>query len=294
MKIVCFNFVFLFFISIFGVEIIFGDNLFAMPQEIVMATTANNLSYYSNPTDALQLIERFAEYLTQRLGIYVKVEILADFNTMSQRLGERSIDLGLMGLKEYISLHRLHNVVPKVRASRVGKEGDRAVICVRKDSKIRQIINLKGRKFAYVEENDLIDFQNKFLAREDIPFDNFFGKLIEVDGGRNEILAVYFGEADAVCLSLTQWEIMAELNPGIMDKLTPIAYSDFYVFTPIFFRKDFNQELTQKVTEEILHAHEIAEGETILLFFKIEKFVKAKASDYEPIRKFYDKIGVKY
>ncbi len=294
MKIVSFNFAFIFFISIFGVEILFGDNLCSMPQEIVMATTANNLSYYSNPTDALQLIERFAEYLTQRLEICIKVEILADFNTICQRIEERTVDFGLMGLKEYISLHRLHNVVPKARPSRAGKKGDKAVICVRKDSKIRQIINLKGKRFAYVEENDLIDFQNKFLVSKNIPFDNFFGKLVKVDGGRNEILAVYFGEADAVCLSLAQWEIMAELNPGIVDKLIPIAYSDFYVFTPIFFRKDFNQELTQKVTEEILRAHEITEGEAILLFFKIERFIKATDSDYESIRKVYDKIGVKY
>jgi len=108
-------------------------------------------------------------------------------------------------------------------------------------------------------------------------------------------LAVYEGKADVGCSFWSPPDkdgnpkdartAVLDTHPDVLKKVIPFAYTDWIPNDTVTFRKDFPQEMKDKVVNALLQLPKQKEGKKMLHdLLDIDDFVKAKDSDYDIVR----------
>lgn len=106
---------------------------------------------------ATELHRRFtplAHYLSQKLGREVAVVITNDYQDQINGIGKDDLDIAFMGPSEYVKMVRIYGKKPLLgRLENRGKGYFYGMIVVNKDSSIKTVKDLRGKKFAFCDKN---------------------------------------------------------------------------------------------------------------------------------------------
>lgn len=248
-----------------------------------------------SPEAILEGITPFAKFLTTRLGLPVKVELLPDTNTMIKKLEDGTIQLGYVSNLEYLNIKAAKDVTPFAKVVKGGSSTYNAIILVRKDSNINDISELKGKKFAYTSKDSSHGYLYPALlikTRFNKTPETFFGSFVTTKKDPDGILSVLYKKADAVSVSSQTYAILSELMPRLKRELNVISTSEPLVHGPMFYyAKNFNDKsLIERCKKEVLSMGSEAQGKQILLLFKIGGWTIASDADYNGLRNLMKKI----
>ena len=117
----------------------------------------------SSQADTIQAKAKPLEKLLKKqLGIPVHVTISTDYNTVVEAMGSKKVDMGFLPPDPYVHAHEQYGAKVILQSERYGindKKGDgsntdklvdyyRAIVLVKKDSKIKSVKDWKGQKIA--------------------------------------------------------------------------------------------------------------------------------------------------
>lgn len=137
--------------------------LCAFPQKMY----ADDLSFYIQPyLPATELVKRFnplARYLSDRMGVTVRIKISKNYGRHIDFVGDDKADIFYLGPGPYVEMVEKYGKKPllarlEVRNSPVYH----GMIIVRQDSPIQSLADLKGKSFAF---GDLHSTMNYFVPR---------------------------------------------------------------------------------------------------------------------------------
>ncbi|MGE5894133.1 MAG: phosphate/phosphite/phosphonate ABC transporter substrate-binding protein [bacterium] len=104
-----------------------------------------------------ELIRRFtplADYLGREIGRPVIIEISRDYETHVEMTGKNQVDLAFMGPASYVELVERYGRKPILARLEInGKPTFRGVIITAKDSLLKTLGELKGKRFAFGDPN---------------------------------------------------------------------------------------------------------------------------------------------
>lgn len=262
----------------------------AKQDELVCGVIITHMA--ENPAAILEGIKPFSKYLTKRLGVNVRVDLVPDDEAMIKRLEEGTIHLGYGSNLDYIKIRERKPIVPFAKVVKGGTSTYNAILLVRNDEGIKSLADLRGKTFSYTKKTSSHGYlYPKLLVKQQFNTtpENFFGKLTKTKKDPDGILAVLYKRADAVGASSQTFAILSELMPRLKRELKVLKSSNPLVHGPMFlYPANFtDKNLIERSKMEVLNMDKSTEGKQVLLFFKIGGWTTASDSDYNDLRRMF-------
>ncbi|MEQ8189161.1 MAG: phosphate/phosphite/phosphonate ABC transporter substrate-binding protein [Candidatus Eremiobacterota bacterium] len=248
----------------------------------------------------LKLIEAFqalADYISDQTGIPVNLEIKKSYKEIIDGLGNGDIDFANTGPLVYIKAHDKSGANALVKPMPLSSSTPfyKSYIIVRKDSGIKKISQLKGKKFAFTDRESTSGYLLPVLMLADAGVKDlkFFSEVRFTGNHDSAFLAVYNGYVDGAGIS--NYAFTKAIDKRLGDVIV-IAESDAIPTAPITVRANLPSEQVKKIKEAFLNINpDKEETKGVLDIFKIKGYIDASDKDYDSIRrarKAIDKMGL--
>jgi len=165
------------------------------------------ISSSENERDSIARHEPFAAYMTERMGVPVRVFRATDYAAVVEALRSKNAEFARIGPANYALAYRLMGAgIAPVLITRDadGATGYRSVIVVRADSAARTVADLQGRSLAFADPNSTSGyaFPMFYLRKEGIDPAKHFARTGFSGSHELGVIAVVNGAYDAAA---THW-----------------------------------------------------------------------------------------
>ncbi len=252
-------------------------------QKSLGASGAPLVMVLSNAHGAKSAEVRELETLLRReSGLAIELRVAPSSEAAVRMAGNPNTDAALLTLFEYLFCRQLHGVSAGLRIVRKGGATmHHGEVVVAKNSGIRTLADLGGRKFAFVDRYSSTGYVLPAKELEDagVKVERVFAgsheaALAELRSGRVAGAATYAGAS------------------ATMPDLVAIASTPDIPNEPVFFRKDLDADKRQRVTQALMRVAESNDGKRILsALADIEGFRETSDRDYDQAQALISSIG---
>ena len=262
--------------------------------EFVPSSNAGTIEAKAKPLEGL---------LKKQLGIPVTVSVSTDYNTIVEAMGSKKVDVGFLPPDAYVLAHKQYHDKAILQAERYGvKEPNdqatkqlvnyyRSQILVRKDSGIKSIKDLKGKKIAVQDTTSTAGwiFPAVELLEHGINVNKDGIKTVQVKGHDQGVLSVYNKNTDAAFVFQGARNLVKKDVPNIMSQVVPIYTTGKIPNDTITVRVDMTAKWQKKVAEAFKAIAKTKKGHAIISsVYSHEGYADSKDSNFNIIRD-YDK-----
>jgi phosphonate transport system substrate-binding protein len=244
-----------------------------------------------------ELYKRFsplADYLSRELGRPVQIRIESSYESHVNAIGKGKLDIAFMGPASFVKLTKRFGKLPLLAAFETkGSRMFRGVIVVRRDSQIKILSQLRGKKFAFGDVNStmghLVPRYMLLNAGVDV---KHLGKADFLTNHDNIALGVLSGNFDAGALKEDIYNEYAHQG------LRALAVSDPLPDHIFVARAGLPADTVRKVSKIFLSLKDTEDGRVVLSSIQknLTALVPVRDADYDSLRKLLDflaKAGVK-
>jgi len=238
---------------------------------------------------------KLADYLTNKAGIPIRLTVMSRYGEVLQRF--RSLHLDGALLNSYTATLALDEMGMEPIVHPVSLAGDalsHGLIFTRRDSGIKQVRDMRGRSFAFVDpataEGYL--FPLAYLQKNGIRNPgSYLGRNFFTGSHASAISAVLDGRADLGAAKEDAYTRQLTKDPALAKELAIIARSEPLPPTTLFLKNDLSPELKQGLTAILLEMPATPEGREVLKAIGALRFERAARKDYDAVRKMAAESG---
>jgi phosphonate transport system substrate-binding protein len=243
--------------------------------------------------------ERFrllGDYLSQKTGVEVKFTILSRYGNIIDRFNSENMDGAFFGsFTGALAIEKL-GVVPIARPVNLDNTSSyRGYLFVRRDSNIRGVSGMKGKRMAFVEKATTAGyvFPLAYLREHGIrDSDHFFSSSYFTGSHDAAIHAVLEGQADIGVAKHSIYDQMKADDPRVARDLVIIAESPWVPSNGLCVRKGLDEGLKQKLKQTLLGLDKDPKGAAVLQQVGALRFIDTSVSDYQPVFEMAKKAGI--
>lgn len=240
-----------------------------------------------SPKDTFTYYRQFLEYLGNQLDREIQLVQRKTYGEINTLFSKGEIDLGFICSGPYAAGSENHGfealAVPQVR----GTNFYQSYLIVHKDSRFKNIEDLKGGIFAFTDPQSntgrLVPVY--WLQQQGETPGNFFKKSIYTYSHDNSILAVARKLVDAAAVDGHIWEYYNLRNPGNTSKTRIIKKSEPFGNPPVVVSSYLPTKLKEHIRQVLFSMHKKSDGKKILTELMIDRFIAPQEAWYDPIRK---------
>jgi len=237
-----------------------------------------------NIFDQMRRYRYLAEYLTNQLGVKVKLTIMSRYGEVIKRFKTLKLDgafltsyTATLGIKE-LALEPIANPV-----NLKGETTSQGLIFVRKDSDIRSFSDMRDTNIVFVDPATLEGylFPMAFLGQHGVKdINSFFHRYYFSGSHESAILGVLDGRADIGSAKSTVYDNMVNNDPSIGQELEVIAQSPRVPEVTLCITSEIEQDLRDKLRNILLQMDKTDNGLKVLKQFQAKGFVESKRADF--------------
>jgi len=263
----------------------------------------------SDPNALLTNATPITDYLSKSAGVTIKPFITTDYNATIEAMTSKKVDVAWLAPTAYVFAHDQNNAQVVYKALRKNASTGamdptyNSTIITQTNSPIKDIKDLKGKKFAFVDPISTSGYiypaalmlKNGIDPKKDLTA-TFAG------GHDSAALAVYQGNADAAAtFEGAAEQLLASKFPDIGSKVRVIAKTDPIPNDVIAFRSDLDSAVAAKLKTALKDmatdpaaTHKDAKGNTVplLSIYSWDGMTEAQDSDFQPIRDVAKGLGI--
>jgi len=231
----------------------------------------------------------------KQLGRPVQLVQRKTYAEVNDLLEHREIDLALVCSGPYVEGHEKFGMelvaVPQVHGGTVYY----SYFIVGRDSPIRDLQGLRGKRFAFVDPDSNSGYivPRYALSRQGETPEHFFGETFFTHSHDNSIKAVANGLADGASVDSLIYEYINTVNPVDTSRTRIIYKSPPYGIPPVVVHPALDPELKQRLREVFLHLHENPEARPLLAKLQIDRFVTGNDAMYASVREMEEALKAK-
>jgi phosphonate transport system substrate-binding protein len=235
----------------------------------------------SNPKKHYKRLKGMVDYAVSRLGDQgiskAKILFARDNSQMIRYLNEGRVDWVSESVFSAQCFMELAGAEPFLLRWKKNAREYRSVFFVRKDSGIRNLEDLAGKKIAFGDAGSTTSFllpaavlrkTGMALVRLETPNtpvpENTAGYFSTEGSEASIALAVYTGRVQAGAFSNQDWDSMSDTPAPVKNELEIIYKSAFIPRRLELFRKGLDEKVRQALMKILLTAHENPEGQKAL------------------------------
>ena len=249
-----------------------------------------------NTFEQLRLYKYITNYLSEKMGMSVSLEIMANYGEICDAFKEGRADAGFFGSFSYVLTQAQTDI--ELLARPVWLDGSstyRGYIFVRKDSRIESVKDMKNKSLVLVDKATYAGyiyqlFYFKYFGIENL--ENYFSRISFASSHDAAIWAVYTGEADIGGAKNHIYNDFREKYPDFKEKMAIIAESPEVPSNGFAVRKSLNSATKLLLKTLLFSMDDSPEGRQALKNFGALRFVKTTDADYEPLYNMIDSLGI--
>jgi len=268
-----------------------------------LGTASNPIKMYFVPSmEAGKVVtsgKAIAAGLEKLTGYKYKIAVPTNYAAVIEAMGADQADIGWLPTFAYILANQKYQAQVALTTVRNGLEKYRGQFVVRAESGIKSLEDINGKVVAYTDASSTSGYiyPSALLKLNGIEADKYYF----AGGHPQAILAVYQGSADVGC---SYWsppqndepqdarKAVLETYPDIMEKVIPIAFTDWIPNDTVTFRKGISDEMKTTIVDALLQFAASVEGHEVLSeLYSVDNFVKSSDSDYDIVRESLETLG---
>ncbi len=244
----------------------------------------------------IERYEPLAGYLSRRSGFRIQLKILPRYGNIIRNFRESALDGAFFGSFTYALAHETLGVSVVARPVALDNSSSyHGLIFVRKDSGIRTLADMKGKRFAFVDRATTAGFllPLEYFHKGGVKkYQTFFRETYFTGTHEAAVRDVLDGKADAGAAKNTVYYRLAREDPRILKELTILERSPDVPENGLALKRDLGEAIRGRIGEILLSMHEDPEGAAILKRFGAIRFIPTSDRDYEPVYRYAREIGL--
>jgi len=240
--------------------------------------------------------EPLADYLSKKTGVRVALKVLTYRGNVIDNFQSLNLDGAFFGSFGYLLAHAKLGVVALARPEYPdGSSSYHGVLFARKDSGIRTVRQMRGKRLALVARATTAGylFPAVFFKRAGVPDPaTFFREVYYAGSHEGTIDDVLDGKADVGVSKNTVYERFAAGNPRIARDLVVLETSNDVPENALALRKDIEEPVKRKLVDALIAMHADPEGAKVLEAFGARRFIAATDADYLPVMTYAKELGI--
>jgi len=243
--------------------------------------------------------ERFkplTEYLTKKTGVKVNITILSRYGNIIERFTSEKMDGAFFGsFTGALAIEKL-GVDPIARPINLdGTSTYHGYLFVRKNSGIKNVKDMKGKKMAFVEKATTAGyiFPIAYLKENGVTdMKKYFSEYYFTGSHDAAIYAVLDKKADIGAAKHSIYDRVRKADPRVDKELTILAESAKVPSNGLCVRKGLDANIKKKLKEALLNIDKDPEGKIVLEKFGAIRFIETTVADYKPVFDLANKAGI--
>jgi phosphonate transport system substrate-binding protein len=241
-----------------------------------------------------QRYEPLAEYLSRKNGIRITLKLLPRYGNIISNFQSLEMDGAFFGSFTYTLAHAKLGVEVLARPVWLDNTSTyHGLIFVRKDSRIRDAKDMKGKRFAFVDKATTAGYllPLTYFHENGIPdFRMYFKETYFAGTHESVIRDVLDRKADVGAAKNTVFNRLAKEDPRVSKELFVLARSPEVPENGLALRKDIDPGLRDQLKETLLTMHLDPEGRKVLEGFGALRFIETRTDDYRPVLQYAESI----
>ncbi len=246
--------------------------------------------------DQIERYKPLAAYISRKVGVDIRLKALPRYGNIIDNFVSTGMDGAFFGSFTYTLAHAKLGVEVLARPENLeGVSTYYGLIFVRKDSGIKTIKDMKGRRFAFVDKATTAGYllPLEYFSKNGIKDYKTYLKEAYFAGTHEDAIAdVLNRKADIGAAKNTVYERMVKGDDRITKVLIVLESSPRVPENGLAVRKDLDNSLKNKLKDALLTMHDDPEGKKILEAFGARRFIETTDKDYEPVLNYAREIGL--
>ncbi|MBE0602179.1 MAG: phosphate/phosphite/phosphonate ABC transporter substrate-binding protein [Deltaproteobacteria bacterium] len=258
-------------------------------QETPMPKLTIGLPPERNIFRQIERYEPLMRYVGKKAGVEFELKVFPRYANIVSDFESMELDGAFYGSFTYViaAAQMGHRVIARPEDPK-GISTARGMIFVRKDSKIRSVKDMKGKKMViadYATTGGCLLTRVFFFENGIDPTQGYFGELYVAGTHEDAIHDVIEGVADIGAAKDSVYRRMwNDESPTIQGRVRAIAFSPEVPENGLSFRPGVDGSLVLKVKEVLLTMDRDPEGAAILEKFGARRFIETKDEDFDVVR----------
>ncbi|XJZ26548.1 phosphate/phosphite/phosphonate ABC transporter substrate-binding protein [Bacillota bacterium Lsc_1132] len=242
--------------------------------------------------------------LSDKLGIPVKVSVSTDYNTIIEAMASKKVDVGFLPPTAYVMAHDKGAANVLLQAQRYGvddKTGQptselvdyyKSMFIVKKDSKINNIKDLKGKKIAFQDVTSSAGYVWPAASLMDAGIDPTKDvQGVTVKGHDQAVISVLNGDVDAAVVFQDARNIVKKDYPKVFDDTKVIKFTEKIPNDTISVRSDMNKDWVKKIQDAFVAIGKDEEGHKIIKdIYSHEGYTPSNDKVFDIVRDYAKKV----
>ena len=243
-----------------------------------------------NPKRLQEVFGPIAKYLSQNIqGVNFKIEASRNYAIYDKKLYSRKFHFALPNPFQTVnSLKHGYNVFAKMSDD----ENFRGIFLVRKDSNIKNVMDLKGHAVSFPAPTALAATmmpqyylqQHGLNVMQDID-------IKYVGSQESSIMNVMLGNTKAGATWPPPWRALSKERPDLLKELKIVWQTQSLPNNSLVVRDDIDKSIVSKVKKLLLNLHKQQEGKKWLAKMELSKYEDANNETYKPVVAFLERFN---
>lgn len=263
--------------------------------QFVPSQNADTLEAKAKPLEKL---------LSDRLGIPVKVSVSTDYNTIIEAMASKKVDIGFLPPTAYVLAKEKGSAEVILQAQRFGVDDAtgapttnlvdfyKSMIIVKKDSPIKTLADLKGKKIAYQNVTSSAGYVWPAAALMDAGLDPLNDVTpVTVKGHDQGVISVLNDDVDAAAIFQDARNTVKKDYPKVFEDTRVLGFTAPIPNDTISARSDMDAAWVKKIQDAFIDIGKSEEGHAVIKdIYTHEGYVVSSDSVFEVVREYGDKV----
>lgn len=266
------------------------------PEQTPGKTLRIGLIPEQNIFNQLDRYQPLAGYMSRKIGAKIQLKILPRYGNIIDNFRSENLDGAFFGSFTYALAHAKIGVSVVARPLAMDDTSTYyGMIFVRRDSGIRTIEDMKGKRFAFVDKATTAGYLlplEYFYEGGVKDYKTYFEETYFTGTHQDAIFDVLDKRADAGAAKNTVYYRLAKENPRIVRELEILKRSPEVPENGLALSRDLDEPLKSKIKEILLGMHDDPMGKEILQQFGAIRFIETTDEDYITVFEYARHIGL--
>lgn len=237
-----------------------------------------------------------AVYLSEKLGMKVKLTILSKYGDIIDKFASRNMDGAF--LETFTSVLAMEKLGVEPVARQVNTDGTSTVqgyIFVRTDSGIRTVREMKGKRMAFVDRATVTGFLYAvaFFREQGVKdFNHYFREYYFTGSHDSAVYAVLDNRADVGAADSKVFKRLVGKDPAMRNELTVIAKSGELPDATLCLKRDMPDAQKARIRTVLLQMNRDPAGQEVLRKMGAARFSEAAKKDFLPFSAVAQAAGI--
>jgi phosphonate transport system substrate-binding protein len=243
------------------------------------------------------------DMLSHEINTPVEVSVPTSYAAVVEAMGANNVDIAWLAPFSYVVAHQRFGAEVVLSSVRQGSKTYRAQIIVPTDSPIKEVKDIKGKRFAFVDSASASGYLYPSALLKDNGIDpkKDLGETINAGGHDKVVIAVYNKQVDAGATFGNSSEsgppteartLVQSTLPDVMEKVRILAETEPIVNDTVSVRRGLSPDLVAKIKAGLLKVASTEAGQKELRdLYRIDGLSEATDRDYDGLRRVAQNVG---